>query len=77
MAWERTAVGLDVHARSVVAGVLDTDTGQLWSQRLPAATPAVVSWVGSLPGPGMARICWITLSCARARWYDLPGIPQA
>jgi transposase len=51
MAWERTAVGLDVHARSVVAGVLDTDTGQLWSQRLPAATPAVVSWVGSLPGP--------------------------
>jgi transposase len=24
---------------------------QLWSQRLPAATLAVVSWVGSLPGP--------------------------
>ena len=51
MAWERTSVGLDVHARSVVAGVLDTATGQVWSQRLPAATPAVVSWVGSLPGP--------------------------
>jgi transposase len=51
MAWERTAVGLDVHARSVVAGVLDTVTGQLWSRRLPAATRAVVSWVGSLPGP--------------------------
>jgi transposase len=51
MAWERTSVGLDVHARSVVAGVLDTATGQLWSQRLPAATLAVVSWVGSLPGP--------------------------
>jgi transposase len=51
MAWERTSVGLDVHARSVVAGVLDSATGQLWSQRLPAATPAVVSWVGSLPGP--------------------------
>jgi hypothetical protein len=50
MAWERTAVGLDVHARSVVAGVLDTVTGQLWSRRLPAATQAVVSWVGSLPG---------------------------
>jgi transposase len=42
---------LDVHARSVVAGVLDAATGQLWSQRLPAATQAVVSWVGSLPGP--------------------------
>jgi len=51
MVWERTAVGLDVHARSVVAGVLDTVTGQLWSRRLPAATQAVVSWVGSLPGP--------------------------
>ena len=34
MAWERTAVGLDVPARSVVAGVLDTTTGQLWSRRL-------------------------------------------
>jgi transposase len=51
MAWERTSVGLDVHARSVVAGVLDSATGQVWSRRLPAATPAVVSWVGSLPGP--------------------------
>ena len=51
MAWERTSVGLDVHARSVVAGVLDTATGQVWSQRLPAAPPVVVSWVGSLPGP--------------------------
>ena len=51
MAWERTAVGLDVHARSVVAGVLDTTTGQLWSRRLPAATQAVVSWIGWLPGP--------------------------
>jgi transposase len=51
MVLERTSVGLDVHARSVVAGVLDSATGQMWSQRLPAATPAVVSWVGSLPGP--------------------------
>jgi transposase len=51
MAWERTAVGLDVHARSVIAGVLDAETGELWSRRLPAATQAVVSWVGSLPGP--------------------------
>ena len=51
MAWERTSVGLDVHARSIVAGVLDTETGQLWSRRLPPATEAVVGWVGSLPGP--------------------------
>jgi transposase len=51
MAWERTSVGLDVHARSIVAGVLDTATGAVWSQRLPSATQAVVGWVGSLPGP--------------------------
>ena len=51
MVLERTSVGLDVHARSVVAGVLDTVTGELWSLRLPPATDAVLSWVGSLPGP--------------------------
>ena len=51
MVLERTSVGLDVHARSIVAGVLDTVTGELWSRRLPPATEAVLSWVGSLPGP--------------------------
>ena len=51
MAWEGTSVGLDVHARSIVAGVLDAATGELWSRRLPPATEAVVAWVGSLPGP--------------------------
>jgi transposase len=51
MVWERTSVGLDVHARSIVAGVLDVATGELWSERLPVATEAVLGWVGSLPGP--------------------------
>lgn len=51
MVLERTSVGLDVHARSIMAGVLDTETGQLWSRRLPAVTEAVVAWIGSLPGP--------------------------
>jgi transposase len=51
MVLERTSVGLDVHARSIVAGVLDVETGELWSVRLPAATKAVLGWVGSLPGP--------------------------
>ena len=55
MAWERTAVGLDVHARSVVAGVLDTTTGQLWSRRLPAATQAVVARLVGCP----ARWLWL------------------
>jgi transposase len=51
MVLERTSVGLDVHARSVVAGVLDTETGELWSRRLPPAVEAVVGWTVSLPGP--------------------------
>jgi transposase len=51
MVLEGTSVGLDVHARSIVAGVLDTATGELWSRRLPPANEAVLSWVGSLPGP--------------------------
>jgi transposase len=51
MVLERTSVGLDVHARSIVAGVLDVETGELWSERLPVATEAVLGWVGSLPGP--------------------------
>ena len=51
MVLERTSVGLDVHARSVAAGVVDSATGQVWSLRLPPATEAVLSWVRSLPGP--------------------------
>jgi transposase len=51
MVLERTSVGLDVHARSIVAGVLDVEAGELWSERLLVATEAVLGWVGSLPGP--------------------------
>ena len=38
-------------ACSIVGGVLDTVTGEVWSLRLLSATDAVLSWVGSLPGP--------------------------
>jgi hypothetical protein len=31
--------------------VLDVETGELGSERLPVATEAVLDWVGSLPGP--------------------------
>jgi transposase len=48
---ERTSVGLDVHARSVVAEAVDWSTGQVFSQRLVPANAAVVAWVGGLPGP--------------------------
>jgi hypothetical protein len=51
MVLERRSVGLDVHARSIMAGVLDSVAGEVWSRRLPPATEAVLGWVGSLPGP--------------------------
>ena len=61
MVLEGTSVGLDVHARSIMAGVLDTATGEVWSRRLPAATEAVLGWVGSRP--------------ARWRWPMRPARP--
>jgi transposase len=48
---ERTSVGLDVHARSVVAEAVDWQTGQLFSQRLVPASGQVLAWVAALPGP--------------------------
>jgi hypothetical protein len=32
---ERTSVGLDVHARSVVAAAIDAETGEVFGKRLP------------------------------------------
>jgi transposase len=44
-------VGLDVHARSVVATALDTCTGELFRQRLVPSAEVVLDWLGGLPGP--------------------------
>lgn len=51
MVVERTSVGLDVHARSVVAAGLDASTGEVFKQRLVPASEVVLDWVRSLPGP--------------------------
>jgi len=48
---ERTSVGLDVHARSVVAAAIDGVTGEVFRARLRPGSEEVVGWVGSLPGP--------------------------
>ena len=66
---EGSWVGLDVHARSVVAGVLVGGSGELRSLRLPPGYEETVGWLKSLPGPvrvayeagptgyGLARAC--------------------
>jgi transposase len=48
---ERTSVGLDVHARSVVGVGLDGLTGEVHRVRLGADQPEVLAWVRGLPGP--------------------------
>ena len=51
MSVQRTSVGFDVHARSVVASALDGVTGEVIERRLTPAYADVAVWVGSLPGP--------------------------
>jgi len=66
---EGSWVGLDVHARSVVAGVIDGGSGELRSVRVPPGYEETVAWLKTLPRPvrvayeagptgyGLARAC--------------------
>jgi transposase len=51
MAKVRSWVGLDVHARSVLAAMIDGESGELRSRRLSGTTSEVVELCLSLPGP--------------------------
>jgi transposase len=48
---ERTFVGLDVHARSVVACALDDVTGELSKARLVPDHETILAWLRGLNGP--------------------------
>ena len=48
---ERTSVGLDVHARSVVAAGLDVMTGEVFRVRLVPQPAQVLEWLAKLPQP--------------------------
>jgi len=48
---ERTSVGLDVHARSVVAAAIDGVTGEVFKARLTPDFQDVLRWLSDLPGP--------------------------
>src|SRR5215208_5275868 len=66
---EGTWVGLDVHARKTVAGVLDASTGELRSLRAPTLSVETVAWLEQFAAPvrvayeagptgyGLARAC--------------------
>lgn len=49
--FQRTSVGLDVHALSVVACAVDGQTGEGWKQRLRPDHSEILAWLRSLPGP--------------------------
>jgi transposase len=51
MPLQRTSVGLDVHARSVVAAALDGVTGEVQRARLCPAHEEVAAWIARLSGP--------------------------
>ena len=67
---QRTTVGLDVHARSIVAEAIDWQTGECSSARfLHPELDRVWTWLAALPAPalvgyeagpsgfGLARAC--------------------
>ena len=66
---EGSWVGLDVHARTTLAGVLDAVTGELRLERVSARSDEAVAWLETLPRPirvayeagptgyGLARAC--------------------
>ena len=51
MIYERTFVGLDVHARLVVACGIDTVTGEVTRARLTPDHEELWSWLAGLEGP--------------------------
>jgi transposase len=51
VAQARTLVGLDVHARRIVAATLDAETGELRSFRLPGWPVGAASLCSELPAP--------------------------
>jgi len=48
---QRTSIGLDVHARSVVACGLDGDTGEVSQRRLCPVHREILEWIAGLPAP--------------------------
>lgn len=48
---ERTSVGLDVHARSVVGAGIDGDTGEVFRRRMCLDNAEILAWIRQLPAP--------------------------
>ena len=49
--FERTFIGLDVHAKSIEACALDTATGEMFRAKMNPDPATVLSWIQKFPGP--------------------------
>lgn len=85
---EGSWVGLDVHARSTVAGVLDGRSGELRVRRVSSESGQTVEWLRALPQPvrvayeagptgyGLARACATAgIVCTVAAPSKIPRAP--
>ena len=72
---QRTSVGLDVHARSVLGCALDGDTGEVFQRRLTPDHGEIVAWLGDLPGPVAATYEVGPTGFGLARALTAAGIP--
>lgn len=74
MRFQRTSVGLDVHARSVVGCAIDEDTGEVIRHRFGYDPAAVLEWVRSLPQPAAVTYEAGPTGFALARLFTAGGI---
>jgi transposase len=74
-------VGVDLHARSAVAAVLEGSSGELRTERVPAASGPLLEWLSALPRP--VRVAYeagptgfeLARACARAEIACLVAAP--
>jgi transposase len=71
---QRTSVGLDVHARSVVACAVDEKTGEVLRRRFGYEPAAVIDWVAALPQPAAVTYEAGPTGFALARLFATAGI---
>jgi transposase len=72
--FQRTSVGLDVHARSVVAAAIDERTGEVVRRRFGYDPAGVVAWARSLPQPVAVTYEAGPTGFALARLFEVAGI---
>jgi transposase len=58
MSFQRTSIGLDVHARSVFGCGLDRQTGEVVERRLTPSRDEIGEWIRSLPPPPAAAVVY-------------------